>query len=52
MHSDGFAILLAVRFHTEENGLRSKVESRHNQTIVGELGFFLDEPRYAVSYRL
>ena len=37
-----------VRYHTEDDGRRSKVESRHTQTIVGELGFFLDEPRYAV----
>jgi len=39
---------LRVRYHTEDDGRRSKVESRHTQTIVGELGFFLDEPRYAV----
>ena len=40
--------MLTLRYHTEEGGLRTKVESRHNQTIIGELGFFLDEPRYAV----
>ena len=37
----------ASMFHTHRDGLISKTDTRYAGTIIGELGFFLDEPRYA-----
>eukprot|EP01046_Picozoa_sp_COSAG06_P050779 COSAG06_NODE_8125_length_2267_cov_4.959425_1_plen_326_part_10 len=33
-------------FHTHRDGSISKTELRHRSTVVGETGFFVDQPRY------